>query len=137
MRIMQLPRPVLLLALSASVAGAQPPVARPVGAVRPAVGGVSAVPAGRALAAMPASRAGRAGIGALAGGVLGATIGALLAAERVHRPSVTDHSEDGLVYFVFVGGGAVVGLVAGTAVGLVWPQGAGIAAARRASPCVV
>ena len=113
----------LIIAVSASAANAQRPIAQPVGVVRAMRANPSSAPkAITPAAAARISRTARAGLGALVGGVLGGAIGGILAAERVHRPYVIDHSEDGIVYFVFVGGGAALGVVTGTVVALLWPD---------------
>ena len=120
---MQIYQVALIIAVSASSAKAQRPIAHPAGVVRALLANPSPVPSSLApAAAARISRTGRAGLGALVGGVLGGTVGAILAAERVHRPSVIDHSEDGIVYFVFVGGGAALGVLTGTVIGLLWPD---------------
>jgi len=54
--------------------------------------------------------------------VVGGAVGAVIASERVHRRDVIDHSEDGLVYFVWVSSGAVGGLLLGAVAGLAWPK---------------
>jgi len=73
------------------------------------------------MAARP-SRGRRTAIGASVGAVTGGGILAVTAAKRVHRGNVIDHSEDGLVYFTYIGGGAVVGILVGTLAGLAWPD---------------
>jgi hypothetical protein len=73
-------------------------------------------------AAVRPSRGRRAAIGAAVGVLVGGTVGAVRAYHRAHRPSVIDHSEDGLAYVVNVTGGAVVGLLVGVATALAWPN---------------
>ena len=123
---MRLSRSVLILALSTSAAGAQLPIARPAGVVRPvSAGPMAAQNAIPPVAAEKMTRTERVGIAALAGTILGGAIGAVLAAETVHGPSVKNPSEDGsvgIVYGVFIGGGLVIGFVAGALVGLAWPD---------------
>ena len=114
---------LLCLALCPSTASAQRPVAAPVAVVQRMTQTAAwpLAPRVSAVAARP-SRGRRAAIGAAVGVVVGGTVGAVRAAQRVHRSSVIDHSEDGLVYFVHVSGGAVVGLLVGTVTGLAWPD---------------
>lgn len=114
---------LLGLVLCASTASAQPPVAAPMGALRPVPATARAplslhVPT---LSARP-SRTQRTAIGAAVGVVVGGAVGAVIASERVHRRDVIDHSEDGLVYFVWVSSGAVGGLLLGAVAGLAWPK---------------
>jgi hypothetical protein len=113
----------LCLALCASTASAQSPVAAPVGALRlaPATARARLIPRVAAVAVRP-SAGRRAVIGAAVGAVVGSAVLAVMAAERVHRGEVIDHSEDGLVYVVYIGGGAVAGLLVGTLAGLAWPE---------------
>jgi hypothetical protein len=59
------------------------------------------------------------GKSALTGAAIGAAAGAVLATIATQRSGVTDHSEDGFGYVVFMAAGALVGLVTGTIVGLV------------------
>jgi len=66
--------------------------------------------------ATPAPSAGRVGKGAAMGALLGATAGTITAYIITHRPSVTDHSEDGMVYFIYVPAGALLGLLVGLSV---------------------
>ena len=114
---------LLGLVLCASMASAQPPVATPVGAVRRMPSTVQAPLTARVTAAtLRTSRAQRAAIGAAVGVVVGGVVGGLIASERVHRPNVIDHSEDGIVYFVWISTGAVGGLLLGTVAGLAWPN---------------
>jgi len=54
-------------------------------------------------------------VGLLSGAAAG-TLGALLV---THQSSVTDHSEDGIVYMIFVPAGALAGLVAGGLLGAI------------------
>jgi hypothetical protein len=68
------------------------------------------------------SRGQRTAIGAVIGVLVGGAVGAVIASERVHRREVIDHSEDGLVYFVWVSTGAVGGLLVGTVAGFAWPD---------------
>ena len=112
---------LLGLVLCASMASAQSPVATPVGALRSMPARARAPLTARVTApTVRASRAQRTAIGAAVGVVVGGAVGALIASERVHRPNVIGHSEDGIVYFVWVSTGAVGGLLLGTVAGLVW-----------------
>ena len=98
-------------------------MAAPVGALRQAqVTAREVVGPSEAAVALRPSLGRRVATGAAVGAVVGGGVLAVIAAQRVHRGEVIDHSEDGLVYFVYIGGGAVVGLFVGALAGLVWPN---------------
>jgi hypothetical protein len=65
------------------------------------------------------SRAARTSVGALVGAGIGAAAGTVAAFIATHQANVTDHSEDGLAYFVLLSFGTFVGLVVGGIVGFV------------------
>ena len=67
--------------------------------------------------ATPAPSASRAGRGAAIGFLVGAAAGTVVAYVTTHQSRVTDHSEDGIAYVVFVPAGALIGLLFGLVVG--------------------
>ena len=67
---------------------------------------------------LPAKNRGRAvAKGAMIGAVAGTAAGVLTAYIYTHRSFVTDHSEDGLVYAVFIPTGLLLGALVGVIVG--------------------
>lgn len=57
---------------------------------------------------------------ALVGAAIGAAAGLGAAFWATHQDKVEDHSEDGLAYRYYTATGAVIGLVAGVIVAIVW-----------------
>jgi hypothetical protein len=65
-----------------------------------------------------ASRASSVSHSALVGAGIGAGTGLVVALIATHSSGVSDHSEDGMAYVTLISAGALIGLIAGTFVGL-------------------